>query len=41
MALWCNWLTQMPITHKSWGSNPRRVERSGCMPTAIAKEYKE
>ena len=25
LASWCNWLTHMPVTHKSRGSSPRRV----------------
>ena len=25
LAPWCNWLTHMPVTHKSRGSSPRGV----------------
>lgn len=25
MALWCNWLTHLPVTQKSTGSSPVRV----------------
>ena len=27
LAPWCNWLTHMPVTHKSRGSSPRGVVR--------------
>ena len=25
MVLWCNWLTHLPVTQKSPGSNPGRI----------------
>ena len=34
-------LVKLVITAKITGSSPVEIERSGCMPTAIVKEYKE